>query len=66
VYHSSTICPENPLEIKGHGKAGVVGLPLEVINTITDTVGNNNPSTPATPAVAWTALQDMGIKLAAE
>ena len=56
VYHSSTTYPGNPLEIKGCGEAGATGLPLEVVNTITDTVGNNNPSMPATPAAAWTAL----------
>ena len=66
VYHSSTTCPGNPLEIKGRGEAGANGLSLEVINAITDTVGNNNPFMPATPAAVWTALQDMGIKLAAE
>ena len=66
VYHSSTTCPGNPLKIKGLGKAGAIRLPLEVIHAITDTVGNNNPSMPATPAAVWTALQDMGIKLVAE
>ena len=66
VYHSSTTYPGNPLEIKGRGEAGAIGLPLEVINKITNTVGNNNPSMPATPAAVWTALQDMGIKLVAE
>ena len=65
VYHSSTTCPGNPLEIKGRGEVGAIGLPLEVINAITDTVGNNNPFMPATPAAVWTALQDMGIKLVA-
>ena len=66
VYHSSIICPGNPLEIKGLGEAGAIGLPLEVINEITNTVGNNTPFMPATPAAVWTALQDMGIKLVAE
>ena len=65
-YHSSTTCPGNPLEIKGRGEAGANGLALEVINAITDTVGNNNPFMPATPAAVWAALQDMGVKLAAE
>ena len=66
MYHSSTTCPGNPLEIKGRGEVGAIGLPLEVINAIIGTVGNNNPSMPATPAAVWTALQDMGIKLAAD
>ena len=66
LYYSSTTCPGNPLEIKGRGEAGAIGLSLEVINVITDTVGNNNPSMPTTPAAVWTALQDMDIKLAAE
>ena len=66
VYHSYTTCPGNLLEIKGRGEPGAIGLPLEVINEITNTVGNNNPSMPATPAAVRTVLQDMGIKLAAE
>ena len=66
LYYSSTKCPGNPLEIKGRGEAGAIGLPLGLINAFTDTVGNNNPSMPATPAAVWTALQDVGIKLAAE
>ena len=66
VYYSSTTCPGNPLEIKGRGEVGAIGLPLEVINAITDTVSNNNTSMLATPAAVWTVLQDMDIKLAAE
>ena len=66
VCHSSSTCPRNTLEITGRGEAGGIGLPLEVFNAITGTVGNNNPSMPATPAAVWTALQDMGIKLVAE
>ena len=66
VYHSSTTCPGNPLEIKSRGEVGAIGLPLEVINAITDTVGNNSPFMLAPPTVVWSALQDMGIKLAAE
>ena len=66
MYHSSTTCPGNPLEIKGRGEAGTIRLTLEVINAITDTVGNNNLSMPATSAAGWTVLQDMGIKLASE
>ena len=66
VYHSFTTCPGNPLEIKGRGGVGAIGLPLEVINAVTGTVCNNNPSMPATPPAVWTALQDMDIKLVAE
>ena len=66
VHHSSTTCPGNPLGMKGCGEAGAIGSPPAVINVITDTVGNNNPSMPLTPAVVWTALQDVRIKLVAE
>ena len=66
VHHSSTTCPGNLLEITGRAEAGAIGLPLEVINEITNTVGNNNPSMPATSTAVRTALQDMDIKLAAE
>ncbi|WP_217983303.1 xanthine dehydrogenase family protein molybdopterin-binding subunit [Actibacterium ureilyticum] len=57
VHHASTVCPGNPLGIKGCGEAGAIGTPPAVINAITDAIGNNNLAMPATPQAVWKALQ---------
>ncbi|MCF6321077.1 MAG: xanthine dehydrogenase family protein molybdopterin-binding subunit [Rhizobiaceae bacterium] len=51
-----TRCPSNPLGIKGCGEAGAIGSPPAVINAITDAIGNNNLSMPATPSRVWAAM----------
>ncbi len=51
-----TLCPNNPLGMKGCGEAGAIGSPPAVINAITDAIGNNNLSMPATPSRIWAAL----------
>jgi len=51
-----TECPSNPLGVKGCGEAGAIGSPPAVINAITDAIGNNDLSMPATPARVWAAL----------
>ncbi|MCP4183087.1 MAG: xanthine dehydrogenase family protein molybdopterin-binding subunit [Hyphomicrobiales bacterium] len=51
-----TICPNNPLGMKGCGEAGAIGSPPAVINAITDAIGNNNLNMPATPSRVWAAL----------
>ncbi|MCB1463169.1 MAG: xanthine dehydrogenase family protein molybdopterin-binding subunit [Nitratireductor sp.] len=51
-----TLCPSNPLGVKGCGEAGAIGSPPAVINAITDAIGNNNLSMPATPARVWAAM----------
>ena len=66
VSHEGTVCPGNPLGIKGCGEAGAIGSPPAVINAITDAIGNNDLSMPATPAKIWAAIQASGIKQAAE
>lgn len=66
VHHQSTECPGNPLGMKGCGEAGAIGSPPAVINAITDAIGNNDLSMPATPAKVWAALQAAGAKQAAE
>jgi len=66
VSHESTVCPGNPLGIKGCGEAGAIGSPPAVINAITDAIGNNDLSMPATPAKVWAAIQAGGAKQAAE
>jgi carbon-monoxide dehydrogenase large subunit len=51
-----TICPNNPLGMKGCGEAGAIGSPPALINAITDAIGNNNLTMPATPAKVWAAM----------
>lgn len=54
---NGTTCTSNPLGMKGCGEAGAIGSPPAVINAITDAIGNNDLSMPATPLKVWTALQ---------
>ena len=49
VSTSNTPCPGNPLGIKGCGEAGAIGSPPAVINAITDAIGINELTMPATP-----------------
>ena len=57
VSNTVTACPGNPLGIKGCGEAGAIGSPPAVINAITDAIGNNNLTMPATPLAVWNAIQ---------
>jgi len=57
VSHQNTPCPGNPLGIKGCGEAGAIGSPPAVINAITDAIGNNDLTMPATPQKVWAALK---------
>ncbi|MDP3897241.1 MAG: xanthine dehydrogenase family protein molybdopterin-binding subunit, partial [Mesorhizobium sp.] len=57
VSTSNTPCPSNPLGIKGCGEAGAIGSPPAVINAITDALGHNNLSMPATPQKVWAAAR---------
>ena len=57
VSTTETICPSNPLGIKGCGEAGAIGSPPAVINAITDAIGHNNLSMPASPQNVWAAIQ---------
>ncbi len=66
VSSASTTCPNNPLGIKGCGEAGAIGSPPAVINAITDAIGHNDLSMPATPQKVWAAIQASGSSLAAE
>ncbi|UVC08267.1 xanthine dehydrogenase family protein molybdopterin-binding subunit [Rhizobium sp. TH2] len=51
--HQNTPCPSNPLGIKGCGEAGAIGSPPALINAITDAIGNNTLTMPATPEKVW-------------
>ena len=61
-----TRCPSNPLGIKGCGEAGAIASPAAVINAITDALGHENVTMPATPQVVWRAAQHARMKRAAE
>ena len=55
--HTTTLCPGNPLGIKGCGEAGAIGASAAVINAITDAIGSNRLEMPATPDRVWHAMQ---------
>ncbi|MDI7923604.1 xanthine dehydrogenase family protein molybdopterin-binding subunit [Ferirhizobium litorale] len=57
VSHQVTACPNNPLGIKGCGEAGAIGSPPALINAITDAIGNNNLTMPATTQKVWEAAR---------
>ena len=63
-----TPCPSNPLGLKGCGEAGAIASPPAVINAITDALGHEDVTMPATPQVVWRAAQKSKLaqKLAAE
>ncbi len=66
VQHGCTPSPNNPLGLKGCGEAGAIGSPPAVINAITDAIGTNDLSMPATPQKVWAALQAASTPMAAE
>ncbi|WP_448952808.1 xanthine dehydrogenase family protein molybdopterin-binding subunit [Labrys neptuniae] len=54
---TKTICPSNPLGIKGCGEAGAIAAPPAVMNAITDAIGIEDIAMPASPQVVWQAVQ---------
>jgi carbon-monoxide dehydrogenase large subunit len=56
VTTSNTPCPSNPLGVKGCGEAGAIGSPPALINAITDAIGTNELTMPATPQKVWAAV----------
>ncbi|RLQ88129.1 xanthine dehydrogenase family protein molybdopterin-binding subunit [Notoacmeibacter ruber] len=66
VSHQTTPCPGNPLGIKGCGEAGAIGSPPAVINAITDAIGTETVTMPATPMKVWQAIQGAAMAQAAE
>jgi aerobic carbon-monoxide dehydrogenase large subunit len=66
IEHNTTVCPSNPLGIKGCGEAGAIGAPPAVINAITDAIGTNDLHMPATPQAVWSALRAARAPMAAE
>ena len=64
IEHNTTICPGNPLGMKGCGEAGAIGSPPAVINAITNAIGSEAIEMPATPAKVWAAIN--ATRMAAE
>jgi len=56
LHHTTTLCPGNPLGVKGCGEAGAIGASAAVINAITDAIGTNKLDMPATPDRVWHAI----------
>ncbi len=54
---TETKSPSNPLGIKGCGEAGAIAAPAAVINAITDAIGSERISMPATANAVWSAMQ---------
>lgn len=52
-----TPCTHNPLGVKGCGEAGAIGSPAAIMNAVTDALGINDLSMPATSEKVWRALQ---------
>lgn len=66
IEHNTTVCPGNPLGMKGCGEAGAIGSPPAIMSAITDAIGMNDLQMPATPARVWAALQANRTPMAAE
>ncbi|MGN6550935.1 MAG: xanthine dehydrogenase family protein molybdopterin-binding subunit [Pararhizobium sp.] len=56
VSTTETACPGNPLGMKGCGEAGAIGSPPALMNAITDAIGTNTLTMPATPLAVWKAM----------
>ncbi len=54
---TATRSPSNPLGIKGCGEAGAIAAPVAVINALTDAIGTEELSMPATAQTVWRSLQ---------
>jgi carbon-monoxide dehydrogenase large subunit len=63
---TETKSPSNPLGIKGCGEAGAIAAPAAVINAITDAVGSEDITMPATASAVWSALSRASARQAAE
>ena len=53
-----TLCPSNPLGIKGCGEAGAIAAPAAVMNALTDALDTMDIPMPATPHTIWSLLQE--------
>ncbi len=62
---TETVCPSNPVGVKGCGEAGAIASPAAVMNAVTDALGVKDVPMPASPATVWQAIQS-STKQAAE
>ena len=56
-----TLCPHNPLGVKGCGETGTIASTAAVINAVVDALaalGVTHVETPATPEKVWRAIRD--------
>ncbi|MEM7190846.1 MAG: molybdopterin cofactor-binding domain-containing protein, partial [Pseudomonadota bacterium] len=51
-----TLCPGNPLGIKGCGEAGAIGSPPALVNAVIDAIGTQNINMPVSPQNVWKAM----------
>jgi aerobic carbon-monoxide dehydrogenase large subunit len=63
---TTTPAPSNPLGIKGCGEAGAIAAPPAVINALTNALGHEEITMPATPQAVWRAARKSVHRLAAE
>lgn len=61
-----TPCPHNPLGVKGCGEAGAIAAPAALMNAITDALGTEDITMPATPLKVWQTIQRHKLADAAE
>ena len=54
-----TPCTHNPLGVKGCGEAGAIGSPAAIMNAVTDALGINDISMPATSEKIWRACKGL-------
>src|ERR1700741_4275229 len=54
--HTTTLCPGNPLGIKGCGEAGAIGASAAVINAITDAIGKTTLEMPEPRDRVWPTI----------
>jgi carbon-monoxide dehydrogenase large subunit len=59
VEMTNTPCPSNPLGVKGCGEAGAIAAPAAMMNALTDALGHEDITMPATPLKVWRAMQKM-------
>jgi carbon-monoxide dehydrogenase large subunit len=65
VATTMTPSPSNPLGIKGCGEAGAIAAPAAVINALTNAIGTEALTMPATAQSVWSALQKVSTQHAA-
>lgn len=51
-----TLCPHNPIGVKGCGEAGAIAAPAAAINAVANALGTAHIDMPATPGRIWQAL----------